>query len=225
METNTVQTLIDSIKDLSGQTNLDNDKAIRALNFGADDYSRLAVFSSGKWKQDSPNSTGLPRITTTISGSNAKVSLPTELLAIEKVEIQVDGKYQPVDPVDIRDDKSISLETKHDTAGTPLKYDYDSGYLYIYPVSDVSRTLRVTYSRAHPRFTADNLTQATGVVPIDDEYIVLYATKYVMTGTNDPSITGIKNDLAVLKNDIKNAFSKRDMDTKRRLKGLINVIE
>ena len=45
---NTVQTLIDYVKDLSGQTNLANAKAIRALNFGADHLSVIKLMAGVK---------------------------------------------------------------------------------------------------------------------------------------------------------------------------------
>lgn len=219
MESNTVQTLIDYVKDLSGLDNASNAKIIRALNFGADSYSRIAITSSGKWRFDSSNHTDLPRITATIDSSDTKVSLPTELIAIERVEVTEDGKYQIVHPIDIRDNQDESLSTVYQTAGLPKFYDYDSRHLYLYPTSNTSRTLRVTYSRAHPRFSTSNLTQSIGVIPIDEEYLAFFAADRLMIGSNDPSRPQVRNELMVMEANIRDLFSKRDQDTSRRLKG------
>lgn len=221
MQTNTVQTLVDYIKDLTGQTNLSDAKAIRAINFAVDNYTYIALTSGGKWKWDSSNQTDVPRVTTTIGASDEKVSLETELLAIQQVEILENGKYKPLDPIDIRDRQDASLSTVYSGTGEPQYYDYDSGNLYIYPQSDTSRTLRVTYSRAHPRFTTSDLSSSIGVVPIHEEYIALYAADRVMIGTNDPSRTQIRNEMVAKEAEIRDMFSKRDQDTQRRLKASI----
>ena len=221
MQNNTVQTLIDYVKDLSGQTNASDAKIVRALNFGVDHYTYLAVTSSGKWKFDSSLNTDLPRITATITSSDNKVSLPTDLIAIDKVEVTEGDKYQVVQPIDRRDNQSEALETVYDANGLPRFYDYDSAHLYLYPTSDTSRTLRVSYSRAHPRFDASDLTVSVGTVPVHEEYVALYAADRIMIGTNDPSRTNVRQELQVKEMEIRDLFSKRDQDTQRRLKANI----
>ena len=47
MQTNTVQTLLDYVKDLSGQTNVATAKVIRALNFGTDNLTYLKLLTTG----------------------------------------------------------------------------------------------------------------------------------------------------------------------------------
>lgn len=221
MQNNTVQTLIEYIKDLTGQTNATDAKLVRMLNFGVDHYTYLAITSSGKWKFDSANHDDLPRITTPVDSSDNKVSLPTPLIAIDKLEVTEGGKYQVVQPIDRRDNQHESLETVYAQDGLPRFYDYDSAYIYLYPTSDTSRTLRISYSRAHPRFTTDNLTQSVGVVPVHEEYLALYAADRLMIGSNDPSRTQIRNELQVKQEEIRDLFSKRDQDTQRRLKANI----
>ena len=221
METNTVQILMDSVEDLTGLDNVSDAKVIRWLNYAADNYSYLAITSSGRWRWDSSNQDDMSRLTTIIDSSDTKVQLESDTISVQKVEILVNGKYQPIQPIDIKDDKSESLSSVYSVAGTPTKYDYDSHFLYIYPVSDSSRTLRVTTSRAHPRFTTDNLSQGVGVIPIQEEYIVLYTANKLMIGSNDPSVVSIKNELNEKKAEVRDLFSKRDQDTPRRLKGTV----
>ena len=221
METNTIQTLIDYVKDISGQTNISNAKVVRALNFGVDDYTRLAITSSGRWKFDSPNQSNIPRITTTIGSSDEKVSLPTDLISIDMVEVLENGKYQVVNPIDRRDSQDTPLSSIYDTAGLTKYYDYDSGFLYLHPQSNTSRTLRITYSRAHPRFSTDNLSQSVGVIPIDEEYIAFYAASRVLIGTKGNARVDVRDELVRMRRDIKDLFSKRDQDTVGRLKAKV----
>ena len=216
MQTNTVQTLIDSVKDLSGQTNLSDAKAIRALNFGVDDYSRIQLTSSGKYAWDSRNQGDVQRVTVTTA--DATLDIENELITVKQMEILINGKYQTLTPTDQKNDHYIANKNG---SGTPDSYDLDGQIIRPLPVPDTAYTYRLTFGRAHPRFTTDNLTQSTGVIPIDEEYVVLYAVKYVMTGTNDPSITGIKSDLFEKKQEIKDLASKRDQATTRRLKASI----
>lgn len=218
MQTNTVQTLIDSVKDLTGLTNLSTAKAIRALNFGVDDYSRLTILASGKWRQDSTNHGNVSRITTTLSSGATKLSLPAELIAIRQVEVLQEGKYLIVEPTDVHEHPDYPLSSKYSESGLPKYYDYDSSHLYFYPTSDEARTVRVTYSRAHPRFDTGNLSQDTGVLQIDEEYVVLYAADYCAVGASDSARVAIAQKLADKKRDVMNTFSNLDQDTPRRLK-------
>lgn len=218
MQTNTVQTLIEYVKDITGQDNASNAKIVRALNFAVDHYSYLATTSSGKWKWDSRNQSDLPRVTTTLT-TTGRVSIENETLAIEHVEVLIDGKYQTVNPIDQRDNSS-PLDTVYDT-GKPRYYEADSRQLTFYPTPDTSYTIRMTYARPHPRYSTDNLTQTTGVEPIHEEYIALFAADRIMLGVNDPARTQIRNELMVKEEEVRDLFSKRDQDTTRRLKGVV----
>lgn len=219
METNTVQTLIDYAKDLTGLTNASNAKIIRALNFTVDDYSRLQLFSSGKWKRDSMNHSDLSRVTATLP-TTGKVSLETEMITIEYVDILIDGKYQRLKPVDQRD-SDTPLDTLYGSAGVPKAYDWDMRHLYSYPTPDTSYTIRMSYGRAHPRFSANNLTQEIGIIPIDEEYLALGAAARMTIGSNDPSHVSIRQMHEQLRADIKDSLSKADQDTPRRMKGKV----
>lgn len=219
MQSNTVQTLIDYIKDITGLTNVSDAKVIRALNFGVDHYSYLRITSSNTWRWDSRNQTDLPTVTATLTTAG-KLSLENEVIAIERVEILLNGKYQRLDPTDLKDN-STPLSTYYGDASTPKIYDYDTRHLYFYPVPDTSYTVRVIYSRAHPRFTTTNLTQSVGVEPIHEEYIALYAADKLMIGSNDPIRAQIRQDLVEKEAEIKDLAAKQDRDTTVRLKGKV----
>lgn len=217
MVTNTVQTLIDYVKDLSGQTNATTAKIIRALNFGVDSLSTLSLIASGRNKNDSRNHGDIPRVTTSVTAGTTKVSLETETSTIQQMDILVDGKYVRVEPIDRRDNERVPLDNTYST-GRPKFYDVEAGHAYLYPVPDTTYTIRLTYGRPHPRFTADNLTQETGVMPLHEEYLALFAANRLMIGTNDPSSTQVRNELERVRMDVVDLFKIQDQDKPRRLK-------
>lgn len=221
MINNTLSDTIEFIKDITGQSNLNTAKAIRALNYAVDHYTYLALTSSGTWKWDSSNHTDVPRLTTTINSDTSSVSLEADTITVQQVEVLVDGKYKIVHPIDIRDNQEQPIESEFSTAGVPQFYDFSAGQLYLFPVSDSSRTLRVTVGRAHPRFTASDLTVGLGVSPIHEEYIALYAADRIMIGSSDSARVSVRNELTVKEAEVRDLFSKRDQDTGRRIKSKI----
>ena len=219
MQTNTVQTLIEYVKDLSGQDNASDAKIVRALNFAVDTYTYIGLTSSGIWQWDSRTQGDTSRVTATLT-TEGKVSLEDELVTIEHFEILIDGKYQTITPTDQRNEHN-PLSTIYDSTGKPKYYDASGRFLRVYPTPDQSYTVRLTFGRRHQRFSTDNLTAAVGVEPIHEEYIALYAADRIMLGTNDPSRTQIRNELQVKEAEIRDLFSKRDQDTGRKLKARI----
>ena len=217
MQNNTVQTLIDYVKDLTGLDNVSDAKVIRALNFGVDNYSYLRITSSGTWQWDSRNQGDLPRVTASVVGGKAE--LEDELIALEHVEVLgVDGKYFTVHPKDQRTEGE-PLDTIYSGGTTPQYYDLDGRTLRLFPAG--SATVRLTFQRAHPRYSVDALTSATGVSPIDEEYIAMYAADRLMIGSKDPTRAAVRNELDVFEARIKDMASKMDRDTPRRLKATI----
>ena len=220
MQTNTVQTLIDYVKDLTGLTNAGDAQVIRALNFAVDHYSYLGLTSSGRWKWDSRLNNDVSRVTGTVTTSGT-VTLEDEASTVEHFEVLVNGKYKTLKPKDQRDSAN-PLSTQFDGTGTPEYYDVEGRFVRVYPLPDTSYTVRLAYGRAHPRFSADNLTQEVGVEPMHEEYIALYAADRLMIGSNDPSRTQIRNEMQLKEGEIRDLFSKRDQDTPTRLKGKIS---
>lgn len=216
METNTVQTLIDYVKDLTGQTNVTTTKVIRALNFGVDDYSRQRVLASKRFTPDSVNHGNIARVTATAtSGKLSLTSLP-ELIGVRQVEVLSGGSYSKLEAVDIKDE-SIPLDTLYSGSGTPRVYDVKSNHIYLYPTPSSPMTIRVEYTRNHPRFSASNLTQDVGVLNIDEEYVALYAADRIMLGMSDSSRPAIRQELELKKKEIKQTIANLDQDHSKRV--------
>lgn len=214
---NTLQTLIDEVKELSGQTNASNAKVIRALNRGVDSLSLLSLVASGRVKGDSSKHGDIPRVTTTVSAGTTKLTLETELATIQQMDILVDGKYVRLEPIDRRDNDRTPLDTTY-TTGTPKYYDVEAGVVYLYPVPDNTFTIRLTYGRPHPRFSTADLALTTGIEPLHEDYVMMFAADRIMLGTNDPSKASVRNDLVILRQDVINSLKGKDEDRPQRLK-------
>jgi hypothetical protein len=221
-----VQTLIDYVKDLSGLTNASDTKIIRALNFAVDNLSILKQLAGGKNNPDSSNHDDLPRVTVTASTATLSLSGGDldagELLTLKRLELLVDGKYEALEPIDALDAGYTSLEGQ---TGQPTHFNPEGQIVRLYPQPDGSYTYRMSYGRVHPRYSADNLTQATGLLPGEEEYVALYATDRLMIGSNDPSRTQIRNELTVKAQEVRDVESKRDQSRPIKLPMRINVIE
>lgn len=216
---NTVQTLIDYVKDLSGQTNASNAKVIRALNFGTDHLSVLKLMAGSKTNPDSSNHTDLSR--TTVTTSDATLSLSGgeldngEALTFRHLEIGQGDGYERLIPIDSRDAEYENLQNQ---TGIPRYFDIEGNILRLLPQPATSYTYRLSFGRVHPRYSADNLTQATGLLPNEEEYVALYAADRLMIGSNDPSRVQVRNELTVKAEEIKKMLALRDQSTSKRLK-------
>lgn len=214
MQENTVQDLINEVKDLTGQDNASDEKIIRALNRGTDRLSAIRLEIARKSGWDSRNQTDVSRVTTTTS--DTKLTMEDELLTLLELEKQnADGTYTALDPIDRRDSEYSALKNQ---SGSPTAYDLDGRIIRPLPVPNGSVTYRLTYGRPHPRYTADNLTQGTGVMQTEEEFIVFHAADRLMIGNNDPSRTQIRNELTVMERNIKTLAANVDQATPKRMK-------
>lgn len=215
MQSNTVQTIFDFVKDITGQDNLSEAKFMRAFNFALDHYSYLGLTSSGRWKWDSRLNNDISRVTGIVT-TTGKVSLETELATIEHVEVLVNGKYKTLKPIDQRD-SADALDTVYNATGTPTHYDVEGRFIRVYPLPDTSYTVRVSYGRIHPRFTTSDLSSEVGVEPMHEEYVAMRTADRVMIGVSNPTRNGIRDELKVMEDEVRDFFSKRDQDTGRKL--------
>lgn len=213
MQTNTVQTLIDYVKDISGQTNASTAKIIRALNFGTDHLSTLKLIAGGRFNYDSSNQTDVSRVTVTTSDNT--LLLEDEMVTLQGLEIYLNGQYKKLEPIDFRDS---DYETLQNQTGTPTSYDLSGQRIIPLPVPDASYTYRLTYGRVHPRYSEYNLTSDTGLLPTEEEYVALYAADKIMLGTSDSARVQVRNELTVKAKEVKKMASLRDQNTPRKLK-------
>ena len=216
---NTVQTLVDYVKDLSGQTNASAAKIIRALNFGSDHLSVIKLMVNSKVNPDSSNNTDLSRTSVTTSDTTLSLSGGTldegEALTFRYLEILTGDAYTRLTPIDSRD---ADYEYLQNQTGEPTHFDIEGNILRVLPVPSASYTYRLSYGRVHPRFSADNLTQATGLLPNEEEYVALYAADRIMIGMSDSARSAVRNELTIKADEIKEMTGLRDQTTSKRIK-------
>lgn len=225
MQTNTVQTLIEYVKDLSGQDNASDAKIIRALNFGTDHLSVIKLMTGSKTNPDSSNNTNLSRATVTsssatqtLSGGDLEVG---EAMTLRHVEILLGASYKRLNTIDSRDSEYEYLQNQ---TGKPTHFDIEGNVLRILPAPNGPYTFRLSYGRVHPRYTTDNLTQNTGLLPNEEEYVALYAADRLMIGSNDPSRTQVRNEMTVKAEEIKKMTALRDQSASKRIKPKASTI-
>ena len=219
MQLYTVQTLIDYVKDISGQTNATTAKIIRALNFGVDHLSVIKLMAGSKTNPDSSNQTDLSRVTVTTSDATLSISGGDldngEALTFRHLEIATGSTYTRLIPIDSRD---ADYEYLQNQTGEPTHFDPDGNILRLLPTPNGSYTYRLSYGRVHPRFTTDNLTQSTGLLPNEEEYVALYAADRIMLGSSDTARVAVRNELTVKEEEIKKMTALRDQSVSKRLK-------
>jgi hypothetical protein len=221
---NTVNTLVDYVKDLSGQTNAPIAKIIRALNFGTDHLSTIKLMAGSKSNPDSSNHSDLPSTTVTTSATTLSQSGGTldegELSTLRRLEIDFGGVLTPLSTIDSRDSDYEWLQNQ---TGTPTRFDVDGNSIKLFPKPETSYTYKLTYGRVHPRYSADNLTQATGLLPNEEEYVALYAADRIMIGTSDSARVAVRNEMTVKQNEIVKMAGLKDQSTSKRLKPRANT--
>jgi len=228
----TIEEIIDDLKFVTGQDSLTNARAIKLLNYAKDNYSYIALTASGRWKFDDYTHTNdldevtYPIATSTISPIYDGIPLETGFLAINQVQVYVNGRWQTVQPIDTRDNKHEVLGTTYASSGTPMYYDYDAHSLFVYPKPATSTPIKILYSRAGKHFTESDLTQYTGIPSIHDEYLIIHSGYKLSFRTVDGAKVDFRNELAKWEGVdgkggiIRDFYSKRDQDTPRRLKGM-----
>jgi hypothetical protein len=217
---NTVQTLVDYVKDISGQTNATTAKIIRAMNFGVDHLSILGLLSGAKVNPDYSNHTDTPSSVVTTSDATLSTSggdiEQDQAVTFRFIEVlDANGIYRRLIPIDERDEDYTTLQGQ---SGTPTHYDISGQTIKPLPVPDGSYTYRLTHGRVHPRYSASNLTQTTGLLPLQEEYVALYAADRIMLGGSDSARTAVRNEMTVMQNELKQLFALRDQNTPRRMK-------
>lgn len=223
------QGLVEHLKFITGQDSLHINHATRVLNFAIDDYSHIALTSSGRWKFDDVTNTTNPRATATLNANEESISLEYEFLTLNQVQIEIDGKYQVLTPIDPRDNKENVLGTVYETSGKPRYYDYDAHNLYFYPKSDTTRTVKVLFSRAANYFNVTDTDAEVGIPRIHHEYLPLKAARKLGFRINDATKGDIEQELIQWEGvdgqggKIRDFYSKQDQDTPRKLKAKIKV--
>ena len=219
MQTNTVQTLVDIAKDLSGLDNAPIAKIIRLMNLSTDSLSAIKLEAANRTNPDFSTHTDISR--STVTNSATKLSIyggdiaQDELMTFVGIEVLGEnGEYRKLQAVDFRDQNYEALQSQ---SGTPTHFDIQGQHIIPLPQPDASFTYRLTYGRSHPRYTVDTLSNPTGLQPLEEEYVAMFTADKLMVGSNDPSRASVRNDVERLAMRIEDMVGRRDQVSSRRL--------
>jgi len=222
MAQNNVTDTIAHIKDLTGLTNLTNEKACRQINYAIDKYTYLALTSSGKAQVDDSTNTDINRATATLSSGTNKVQIGGDFIMWQFLEIEDgNGNRWRLTPYDQRFQEETT--PKSTDTGRPSRYDYYGGVFYFDRYADQDYTIRAHYERAFNHVSTDNLSATIGIPSIHAEYPALYASARLMIGSNDSSYSAIRNEQQRMEMDITDFYRVRDEDMPQILQAKVDV--
>jgi hypothetical protein len=195
-------------------------------NNALDEYTRLAISASGRWKFDDSNHTDYPEIVTDLVANQRSYTFTVDqqnniILDIYRVYVKdAQGKYQLIQPID--PDTQIVDVTNYDGANTTgFSYEYDKTANAILinnvPPANVVAGLKVSINREASYFTHTDTTKKAGIYGLHHKYLYLkpaleYARRNTLT-----SHDRIERQVLMIEREIKDGLNRRAKDERRRL--------
>lgn len=167
--------------DVSGST--DRLKEFTAdVNSALDDFTELAIKSSGTWQWDDSNHADYPIIATNLVSGQRDYAFTVDesgtlLLDVYKVFVAgTDGVYREIYPVDVQSQGDTStFADGHNSTGIPTRYDKTANgiFLDLIPSYNATLGLKVYINREASYFTYQDTTKKPGVPGIFHKYFYL----------------------------------------------------
>jgi hypothetical protein len=215
---------------VSGNTNLLKEFTADS-NLAIDDYTSLAIQSSGLWKSDDSNHTDFPEIYTNIVLGQRDYPFITDengniILDIYKVYAKdsASASYRLLEPYDPDTESQISTFTDGlNASGTASSYDKVGNVIRLdkLPSANVTDGLKVSINREASYFAYTDTTKKVGFPGLHHKYFYLrpaldYARRNTLT-----SYPRIEAEYMKLEDDIKKYYGMRGKDERpRRLTAL-----
>ena len=211
--------------DISGNTILLKEFTAE-VNNALDEYTRLAIESSGRWKFDDSNHTDYPEIFTNLVANQRSYTFTTDeqgnvILDIYRVYVKdAQGNYQLIKPIDV--DTQIVDVTNYDgddTTGFSYEYDKTANALLLnrVPAANVTNGLKVSINREASYFTYTDTTRKPGIYGLHHKYLYLKpALDYARRNTLN-SHDRLQRDVFRIEQEIKDGINRRAKDERRRL--------
>lgn len=199
-------------------------------NLALDDFTSLAINSSGIWQWDDSNQTDYPIITANLVASQRDYSFTTDgsgnyILDVYKVLAKdSSGTFHELQPVDVNqpykaNDDTSTFTSGANTTGTPTRYDKLANGLFLDPIPSYNSTggLKMYVNREASYFTSSDTTKKAGIPGIYHKYLYLvpaldYARRHSLAGHDR-----ILQQILLVKEDLKLNLALRDKSVKKRL--------
>lgn len=212
--------------DISGNTN--RLKELTAdVNLALDDFTRLAIQSSGTWQfDDSGHTTDYPIITTNLVASQRDYSFTTDergnlILYIYKVLIaDASGNFYEVKPKDAQGDSdTVGYWNGQNTTGTPATYDKTANGIFLDPIPSYNYTngLKVYINREASYFTSSDTSKKPGIPGLFHSYLYLQPAREYARRNNKSNYGILEAQVARIESNIQEYFAFREKDVPHRL--------
>jgi len=148
----------------------------RATNTAKFNLANKIFRAQDAWDFDDTANSDFPIATTTFVNSQADYPLPTDAIALRRVEVKdINGNWTKLDKID-ETNIDMALDEFQETDGIPLYYRVEGGSMVLYPAPDTAMVtatagLKVYYDRAIDEFTAATTTTEVGMGDSGDQII------------------------------------------------------
>ncbi len=167
--------------DISSNTTLLK-KFTAGVNLTLDDFTKIAIQSSGKWQFDDSNQTSYPIITANLISGQRDYPIVSDTegnLILDFLKILVAdsaGVFHEVDPVDAQSDKNTdAFWDGRNTSGMPCRYDKTANGIFfdLLPSYSYTNGIKAYVNREGLYFTSADTTKKPGVPGILHRYFVV----------------------------------------------------
>jgi hypothetical protein len=195
-------------------------------NNALDEYTRLAISASGRWKFDDSNHTDFPEITTDLVAGQREYTFVNDeegnvILDIYRVYVKdSEGKFKLIKPIDA-DTETVDKSNYdgQDTEGDTYEYDKTANgiLLNLVPQDGVIEGLKVSINREASYFEHSDTIRRPGIYGLHHKYLYLkpaldYARRNTLT-----SYPRIEMEVLRIEREIKDGLNRRAKDERRRL--------
>lgn len=196
------------------------------VNLALDDFTQLALTSSGTWQWDDTNHTDYPIITRNLVASQRDYTFTQDesnnlILEIYKVMVaDSSGTFREIKPKDVQsEDDTVGFYDGKNTTGAPAYYDKTGNGIFLEPIPDFSYTngLKVYINREASYFTDTDTTKKAGIPGIFHRYLTARACYDYARRHNLVIQDRFRLEVQEIEQKAYDYFSRRSRDERKRL--------
>lgn len=177
--------------------------------------------SVGSWSFDDTNKTTLPTATTDLVNGQRDYSLPTDILAIRRVQIKdSSGNWQKLE---MFDEAQVYNGMDNDTAGMPTHYRLEGSSILLYPKPDTSMLtatagLEVQLDRTFTLFTVASAGVTPGFAEPFHDLLSLLVCKGWFLAKDLNRVPAFDQQIAIKKADLQSYYGGRAKEERPRVR-------
>lgn len=196
-------------------------------NLALDDYTALALRSSGTWQFDDSNHTDYPFIEADLVANQRSYTFTTDennnvILDVYKVMVKSPaGIYTMIDPVDQQNGEEMeSFYNGDDTTGIPTRYDKTGNGIFLDVIpnyswriaTELEKGLKVFINREASYFTYTDTTRKAGIIGTHHKYLYLKPALDYARRNSLNSYNWLLQEVIKIEAEVKKDYSQREKD-------------